>query len=451
MHYEIMRQVQVARRTGASELDLTRNMYRVTQLPEAFTNWPQLRSLSLSNAGIRSLLPLKPLAGLEKLNLSYCRNVSELAPLTQLRALRELNLFRTRVRDLHPLSQLTSLRKLNLDGTGATDCKALAGLTRLETLNISNSKITDLTPLAGLQDLQALSLHNCEITDLSPLAGLRQLRRLDLYHTQVRDLTPLAGLAQLEALDLSHTPVTDLTPLAALGQLQHIALAGTQTPDWPNASHVHQGRWMDTDLDRHISTGDLENVRASVRRGAMIGAADWAGPMHHAIDRGDLDICRYLLSLDPELLNEVAFYDGVCPPDTPLALAILRKHAHITRFLLEAGADVTGADNRYEDAWFGGHHLACAVRVNDLALLEDLLERGAEIGARDDSGLTALHWAKARGTSATRRFLLDLWRAGQGLAALDEGAPVDEALDAALSEIGAPDGAYRYAESMSNF
>ena len=103
---------------------------------------------------------------------------------------------------LRQTGRLTGLQTLNLSRCKAlTDLTPLAGLTSLQTLNLSFcTALTDVTPLAGLTGLQTLDLSWCyALTDVTPLAGLTALQTLDLRGcTALRDLTPVAGLTGLK-------------------------------------------------------------------------------------------------------------------------------------------------------------------------------------------------------------------------------------------------------------
>jgi len=104
--------------------------------------------LDLSNTSIGNLSPFTGMP-LGRLNLTDCRQVSDLKPLRGL-PLRTLWLNNTQVRDLSPLTSLTNLGWLYL----------------------VNTPVSDLSPLRGLK-LGSLDLTGCrDVTDLSPLAGM---------------------------------------------------------------------------------------------------------------------------------------------------------------------------------------------------------------------------------------------------------------------------------------
>lgn len=152
-----------------------------------------------------------------------------IGPLGRLKALRDIALIRTGVKDLSPLRGL-QLRSVDLEGSPISDLTPLLEMP-LETLTVRETKIS------GLQGLERLSLRhfNCQgigIKDLSPLQDMEleslncghnpisdisilskmPLKKLILVATQVDDLTTLGHL-KLESLEIHDTRVTELAPL----------------------------------------------------------------------------------------------------------------------------------------------------------------------------------------------------------------------------------------------
>src|SRR5262249_22528555 len=64
-----------------------------------------------------------------------------------LSALQMLDVSDTSVSDLAPLTRLPHLNNINLANSNVADLSPLTGLTRLLTLNVSKTRVTDLTPL----------------------------------------------------------------------------------------------------------------------------------------------------------------------------------------------------------------------------------------------------------------------------------------------------------------
>jgi hypothetical protein len=195
-----------------------------------------LTNLSVLNlSGCKQVSDLGPLAKLTQLatlDLSGCRLVSDLSPLAKLTQLITLNLLLCEeMSDLSPLAKLTQLTSLNLNGCeGVSDLSPLAKLTQLITLNLGGCELVEtLSPLAKLTQLTTLNLSGCrQVGSLLPLVNLMQLTILNLRSCkQISDLSPLAKLTQLTSLDLSFCEqVSDLSPLAKLTQLTTLNLNG---------------------------------------------------------------------------------------------------------------------------------------------------------------------------------------------------------------------------------
>ncbi|RBP39110.1 serine/threonine protein kinase [Roseimicrobium gellanilyticum] len=161
-------------------------------------------ALDLSDTKVLDLSPLAT-APLATLDLSKCRDLTDLSPLRDLQLI-ELNVAETRVADLTPLSEIRTLEKLNLSGSKVTSLAALSSL-RLRSLIVRDCPIRDLNPLRKMP-LEVLDLDRTRVSDLSPLVGL-PIKSIYLSFTPVLDFSPLAGLP-LEKCVLQHNRVTDL-------------------------------------------------------------------------------------------------------------------------------------------------------------------------------------------------------------------------------------------------
>jgi internalin A len=175
-------------------------------------------------SGLEALNRLPPelehLASLLSLNLSWCKDLTDISLLSRLTSLRSLDLsYCDQLRgDLTSLGRLTSLQSLNLWGCSLTgDLAPLAALTSLQSLNLGVCMRLsgNLSPLTGLTSLQSLHLKYCEqLSDLSPLAGLTLLQWLGLsYCHGVHTFAPLQSLMPtLKELYLFDCDLDDLPP-----------------------------------------------------------------------------------------------------------------------------------------------------------------------------------------------------------------------------------------------
>lgn len=84
------------------------------------------------------------------------------------------------ISNISPLSNLKNMKALSLYKVDASDISPLAGLTKLKFLDISDVPVSDIAPLTNLKDLVQLSLHNTNVSDISPLRQMTNLKELIL-------------------------------------------------------------------------------------------------------------------------------------------------------------------------------------------------------------------------------------------------------------------------------
>ncbi|MDO8988419.1 MAG: leucine-rich repeat domain-containing protein [Sideroxyarcus sp.] len=194
-----------------------------------------LQQLDLSGCRqISDLAPLEKLIALQRLDFSWCVQISDLAPLEKLTALQWVDLSGCeQISGLAPLEKLTALQRLYLSMCDQiSDFAPLEKLTALQRLELSMcDQINDLAPLKTHTALQQLGLSGCDkICDLAPLEMHTALQQLDLsWCKQISDLAPLEKLTALQQLDLSGCEqISDLAPLGKLTALQRLDLSGCE-------------------------------------------------------------------------------------------------------------------------------------------------------------------------------------------------------------------------------
>jgi serine/threonine-protein kinase len=202
---------------------------------------PTLRTLEVSNTGVRDLVALKGL-GLVSLNVSGTR-VYDCAPLvgaplkqldisgTQVKniafvkqmPLNSLNISNTKVYDFSPLADLP-LKSLKMSGTQLKTLDLLKKMDLVE-LEISNTGVSDLTPVAG-QKIGRLDLSGCLVKDFSVLAGW-PLTSVNLARSKILNLECLKG-KDLTWIDISGTSVSDLSQIRDLSTLEYLNISQTR-------------------------------------------------------------------------------------------------------------------------------------------------------------------------------------------------------------------------------
>lgn len=239
---EAARRVEQAIATGAEVLDFA-DLTAMTRLPEVLAEAQGVRVIYAGGYSPASefkyyhhprtlldIAPLSGLLGLTELNLRGTR-ITEATALSALERLIALDLSRTRIADVVALASLSSLTHLNLSDTRITDPEALSGLLQLTYLNLGHTRIADAAALSGLVGLTHLDLSSTMITDAAPISGLVRLTSLDLSNTVLSDAAPLSGLVGLMYLNLSGTRITDAEPLSAMVGLTSLYLSDTPISD----------------------------------------------------------------------------------------------------------------------------------------------------------------------------------------------------------------------------
>ncbi len=129
----------------------------------------------------------------------------------------------------------------------------------------------------------------------------------------------------------------------------------------------------------------------------LINKREKAGlpPLHLAIQRGHLNVVRFLLANGAS--PSVADANGW----TPLYLAALRGQLSALRVLLESGISV---DQPLPES--GMRALHAATESGNNAVISFLLAEGANVNAKDKEGRTALHIAAARGLTNAIELLI---------------------------------------------
>jgi len=222
---EALARIEQARKTGATELDLSK--LGLTELPEAIGQLTQLQKLKLYNNKLTALPEsLGQLTQLLTLNLAVNQLTALPQSLDQLTQLLELDLTINPLTTLpESLGQLTQLQKLNLSGIKLTALPEWLGqLTQLQELYIYVNQLTALPESLGqLTQLQKLNLSGIKLTTLPEWLGqLTQLRQLYLIKSQLTVLPEWLGqLTQLRELNLSDNQLTALPE--SLRQLKSLA------------------------------------------------------------------------------------------------------------------------------------------------------------------------------------------------------------------------------------
>nr|CDP29975.1 Putative protein of unknown function [Podospora anserina S mat+] len=188
-------------------------------------------------------------------------------------------------------------------------------------------------------------------------------------------------------------------------------------------SKTNEGR---TALFRAVKLGNRAVVDLLIKHGAVVSLTDRGGwsALHIAAHHGQVEAGEALLQAGAPI------HGG---PDgwTPLHISILRKRTCFVKLLLESGADaqaktVNGVSVmdcvdlhheylaepekgrlKIDNMWLTRTGLRSAASHGRDARIRELLDRGADIDARDEGGFTALMWAVDGGHLSTVRLLVE--------------------------------------------
>ncbi|AEE54358.1 COR domain-containing protein [Haliscomenobacter hydrossis] len=195
---------------------------------------------------------------LEKLNLEYNRNLSDIGLLSSFVNLKKLYLSNTKVSDLSPLSTLVQLNTLYISNTKVINLNPLSPLVKLYRLEFSNNHISDLSTLIFLVNLHRLEFFNTQVSDLSPLASLLNLNTLYMSDTKVYDLSPLASLINLNVLEINNTQISDLSALDSMFHLNTLNISNTKVSDLSPLKKIIQ-KGIPIHLKDHGKVISIEN------------------------------------------------------------------------------------------------------------------------------------------------------------------------------------------------
>ncbi|XP_068615362.1 B-cell lymphoma 3 protein homolog [Brachionichthys hirsutus] len=181
--------------------------------------------------------------------------------------------------------------------------------------------------------------------------------------------------------------------LAVVYNLIHLLLLAHRSLDIYN--NLRQ-----TPLHLAVITQQEKMVEALLRVGADPAALDRHGQtaIHLCCEYDQRDCLSVVLSYpSSSTCLESRNYEGL----SPVHLAVLRGYKHLSRMLLDTGADINALDIKS-----GQSPLMHAVESNNADMVHFLIENGCDVNSQSYSGNTALHGACGRGQVETVRLLL---------------------------------------------
>jgi Leucine-rich repeat (LRR) protein len=144
----------------------------------------------------------------DSLSIRNNSGISDLSPITMIRALKKLALTGTSVSNLYPLAQMRDIEEILCNQSPVSDLSALSGLPKLKILNVENTPLTDLEPITGLSQLESLNCSGTQIKSLSPVESLYNLKEIKINNTSIKSLKSLLKLPGLMKLECFNTGIS---------------------------------------------------------------------------------------------------------------------------------------------------------------------------------------------------------------------------------------------------
>jgi ankyrin repeat protein len=185
------------------------------------------------------------------------------------------------------------------------------------------------------------------------------------------------------------------TPLHAVAEAGNAAVVALYLERGaPVKVAKHDGQ---TALHLAARRGHSAIVRMLVDKGADAHARDQEGrtPLFLAVEAGEAGVLEMLVASPPAAVDTPN-----ARGTTPLMRALYDRHATITQWLLDRGADVKLRAKSGETAL----HVAAA--YSTVAMVQQILDRGADVNAQVEPAGSALDRAEHRGEPATVALLV---------------------------------------------
>ncbi|KAL8917787.1 MAG: hypothetical protein Q9172_005689 [Xanthocarpia lactea] len=279
--------------------------------------------------------------------------------------------------------ELLIQRGINVNGSGNYYGTALQAASR-----VGNTEIIERLLDAGAE-LNILQGAHGTALRAAVLGGHEEIVRILVDHGADVNLCYEVGHKTILHLALESANYTIFRTLLTAGadinvmkpDQQHIMIATCQHGDATLVKLL---------LDRGVDC----NVLGVMPKDVLAMPAETATPLNAACARGNLSVVRLLLDhgADVENANESS--------DTPLLAAIRANHLSIVQALLDAGADV---DHTVDET-----PLSQAAFEGKLEVMEELLEKGANIGGAQVRFNALAHACKGRQAAAVQLLLEDL-------------------------------------------
>lgn len=220
------------------------------------------------------------------------------------------------------------------------------------------------------------------------------------------------NLHPVDALCRNNKTALSYAAAASSKSIVHLLLINGADPQYHNESVL-------SPLEQAAAAGDLESIKLLISKGAIDHDNQ---ALRKAIQNKHDSVVAYLT----ELIWKVNLNSESTMP--PIHTAILKDRIDIVRFLLENGEEV---DHLYKE----DTPLIQAAGYNKPAIVQLLIEYGANVNSRDKDGWSSLHFAAALGYENVVRILLRSKQINLNIEASDQTTPLHKACTKGFSNI----------------
>lgn len=216
------------------EVKYNENITNIATLKKAKSlKFLKLISLDQTKDNPMDLSPLKSIKNLTEVNF-YATHVKGTEALSSHKNLEVVSLYMSAVESIDFLKNTPNVKELDLYGFKHSfkDYEPLKDLKKLEELNIyMNEQATDenLKVLSSLTSLKVFRAANCKkVTTIDFLSNCKDMERIDLTWAKgIADISAIKNMPNLIRLNLEDVVITDLSPIAGCTKLEKLVLQKT--------------------------------------------------------------------------------------------------------------------------------------------------------------------------------------------------------------------------------
>lgn len=213
--------------------------------------------VEMAVANVSDPAPIADLKQLEALRL-WGGSFENLASLQGMPDLEQLTVTATPLRSIAGLDNCPQLKSLEIRETDLRSLSELAPLPALETLWVIGSELESLAGLADRKRLAELNVSDNHLTSLAATKGMPGLRRLLAANNLFSDLETLPELSHLEQLTLGGERLASLEGLPKLERLSELRLRESGLEEFPSVPGLPLLRLLD--LGKSTRLGRLSQL-----------------------------------------------------------------------------------------------------------------------------------------------------------------------------------------------